>query len=69
MMRMLTGVFDKKIRTCYLVKDNGKVFTSSEDISSLDVWDDNSAVSEWGGMTSFATRATNVLSSNVLNYD
>ncbi len=69
MMRMLTGVFDKKIRTCYLGKDNGKVFTSSEDISSLDVWDDNSAVSEWGGMTSFATRATNVLSSNVLNYD
>ena len=69
MKRMLRGIFDKTIRTCYLGKDNGKVYSHSQDISTLNVWDEDPVVSEWGGMTSFATKATEILTSNVLNYD
>lgn len=69
MRKMLSGIFNKEIRTCYLGKDNGKVYSHSQDISTLNVWDEDPVVSEWGGMTSFATKATEVLTRNVLNYD
>lgn len=69
MRKMLSGIFDKEIRTCYLGKDNSTVYSHSQDISILDVWDDDPIVSEWGGMTSFATKTADVITGNVLNYD
>lgn len=67
MMRMLEGVFDKKIKVYYLGKQSGVEGTVSQDISSLDIWDDNTVMSEWGGMTTFASKAADIVSSYSLN--
>ncbi len=69
MIGMLEGVLDKEIRTYYMGKQEQQGLSMTKDITSLDVWSDDPIIGEWGGMTSFATRATDVLSSNVLNYD
>ena len=69
MVNMLEGVLDKEVRTYYLGKRGQQGLSYTQDITSLDVWDDDPILSEWGGMTTFATRATDVLSSNVLNYE
>lgn len=69
MIRMLEGVLDKEVRTYYIGKRGQQGLSYTQDITSLDVWDDDPILSEWGGMTTFATRATSVLSSNVLNYE
>ena len=69
MIGMLEGVLDKEIRTYYMGKQEQQGLSITKDITSLDVWSDDPIIGEWGGMTSFATRATDVLSSNVLNYD
>jgi predicted ATP-binding protein involved in virulence len=67
--KMLNGILDKQICTYYFGIDSEIGRTKSTDISSLDVWDDNPIVSDWGELTSSATKATDVVSSNVLNYD
>ena len=69
MKRMLTGIFDKEIKTCYFGRVDNQVYSYSQDISSLDVWDENPIVGEWGGMTSFASKATDIVSKNILSYD
>lgn len=69
MMGMLEGVLDKEVRTYYMGKQEQQRFAFTKDITSLDVWNDDPIIGEWGGMTSFASRATDVLSSNILNYD
>ncbi len=66
---MLEGVLDKDVRTYYIGKREQQGLSYTKDITSLNVWSDDPIIGEWGGMTSFATRATDVLSSNVLNYD
>ena len=35
---------------------------NSIDISSLDAMDEQSVISEWGGLSSFASRATDLVS-------
>ena len=67
MMRMLEGDFDKKIKTYYLGKEKGEEGSTATDISELDVWSDDSVMSEWGGMTSFASKATDILAKYSLN--
>lgn len=57
---MLSGIFERTIKTYAFERNNDKV--TSIDISSLDALDDNSAVSEWGGLSSFATRASDLVS-------
>lgn len=59
---MLAGLFDKSIRTYYFDREskNGKVV--SYDISSLDVTDSNSIISEWGGLSEFSSRVSEVVS-------
>lgn len=69
MMGMLEGVLDKEVRTYYMGRREQQGLAYTKDITSLDVWDDDPIIGEWGGMTSFASRATDVLSSNILNYD
>lgn len=69
MISMLEGVLDKEVRTYYMGKREKQGLSYTQDITSLDVWSDDPILSEWGGMTSFATRATEVLSSNVMNYE
>lgn len=56
----LKGIFDKTIKTYYFSRKEGGV--NSIDISSLEVDDENIDISEWGGLSSFATVAGHVVS-------
>lgn len=57
---MLSGILKKSIRTYAFVRKEGKV--TSLDISSLDALDEREEVSEWGGLSSFATKASELVS-------
>ena len=59
---MLAGLFDKSFRTYYFDREskNGKVV--SHDISSLDVTDTNKFVSNWGGLSEFSSKVSEVVS-------
>lgn len=58
---MIDGLFDKEIRTYYFKRDDdGKVDTV--DISSLDAGSSNDMIADWGGLTSFATEASEIVS-------
>ena len=56
---IFAGIFDKSIRTYAFERRGEKV--ESVDISSLDALDDQPVVSEWGGLSSFATRASELV--------
>lgn len=59
------SIFDKlqskDIRT-YFFNSNAGEGVVSTDISSLDVMDSNRIISEWGGLSSFASRASEIVS-------
>lgn len=57
---MLSGILKKSIRTYAFVRKEDKV--TSQDISSLDALDEREEVSEWGGLSSFATKASELVS-------
>ena len=58
---MTDKVSTKTIKTYFFQRNSdGKV--STKDISSLDVDDDDTIVSEWGGLSSFASKASEVVS-------
>ncbi len=50
----------KKINTFYFSRENNKVIT--RDITALDAGSDDEAISEWGGLSQFSGRATDVVS-------
>lgn len=56
---IFAGIFDKSIRTYAFERKGEKV--ESVDISSLDALDEQPVVSEWGGLSSFATRASELV--------
>ncbi len=57
---MLVGLFEKDIKTYYFKQtENGKV--ASVDISSLEAGNANTIVSEWGGLSAFATKSSEVV--------
>ena len=56
---IFAGIFDKSIRTYAFERKDEKV--ESVDISSLDALDEQPVVSEWGGLSSFATRASELV--------
>ncbi len=51
----------KSVKTYYF-SSNGNEGVISSDISSLDVMDSNLIISEWGGLSSFASRASEIVS-------
>jgi hypothetical protein len=51
---------NKKINTFYFSRENNKVIT--RDITTLDAGSDDEAISEWGGLSQFSGRATDVVS-------
>ena len=57
---MLDGFFDKGIRTYYFT-DKGNGVTAS-DISSLDVSSDDVDEADWGGLSQFSSRASEIVS-------
>lgn len=59
--RLFKGIISKKeINTFYFDREREKVIT--KDISTLDAGSDDGAVSEWGGLSSFAGKATDIVS-------
>jgi len=66
---MLDGLFNKTIKTYYFRRNenNGKVV--SQDISTLDVTADNNIIAEWGGLSEFSSRVSNVVSKFMIDND
>lgn len=63
----LNDVFDKKIRTYFFSRDTtGKV--TSKDITSLDVYSEDVAENEWGGLTQFSSRSNEVVAKYMAQY-
>lgn len=56
---LFDGLLEKKVSTVYFSRA-GKYVTST-DISSLDAGDDNLDVSEWGGLSQFASKAAEIV--------
>lgn len=58
--QIFNGLLDKKISTFYFSRsDTGKV--KSSDISSLDAGSEDSAVSEWGGLSQFSSKVADIV--------
>lgn len=57
---MLKGIFNKSIKTYFFTRKDGMV--KSVDISSLDASSDSTDISEWGGLSEFATEAAELVS-------
>lgn len=64
--KMLNGFTSKTIRTYYFSREenDGKVIT--HDISSLDVYSDDTILSEWGGISAFSTKVNEVVSNHII---
>ena len=58
--RMLNGVFDKSISTYYFSNKGDGVRTVN--ISSLDVASENTDISDWGGLSQFSGKASEIVS-------
>ena len=59
---MLKELFDKTIKTYYFRRRNSTGKVVSHDISSLDVSDTDDIIAEWGGLSAFSTRVSEVVS-------
>lgn len=58
--QIFNGLLDKKISTFYFSRSaTGKV--TSTDISSLDAGSEDSAVSEWGGLSQFSSKVADIV--------
>lgn len=60
---LFKNILNKKINTYYFDRQNDKVIV--KDISSLDAGSENAAVAEWGGLSSFASRASEIVAKNI----
>lgn len=59
--KMLYDVANKEVRTYFFRHDAGQKVIST-DISGLDVLDEDESIAEWGGISRFASRVTDVVS-------
>ncbi len=59
---MLEGLFDKTIKTFYFWRKNHNGKVVSLDISSLDVTATDNIIAEWGGLSEFSSRVSEVVS-------
>lgn len=59
----LKGIFDKTVHTFYFARKDNKVH--SLDISSLSAYDENIDVAEWGGLSQFAGKTSEVVAKYV----
>ncbi len=57
---MMRGVFEKKIKTYYFSNNNSGVYSS--DISDLDVSSADVNMADWGGLSHFAAKASEIVS-------
>lgn len=59
---MLRGLFEKSIRTYYFKRNNPNGKVVSCDITSLDATATDTVISEWGGLSEFSSRVSDVVS-------
>lgn len=64
---MLKNLFCKTIKTYYFSRNSMSSRVVSQDISSLDVMDEDKIVSEWGGLSEFSTKVSEVVSKYAAN--
>lgn len=57
------GILQKSVRTYYFDKQENGVFV--KDISSLDASSDDPAIAEWGGLSTFGSRAAEIVAKNI----
>lgn len=66
-LNFLNDIYEKEIRTYYFSRDKyGKV--GAKDISSLDVYSEDVAINEWGGLTQFSSKANEVVTKYMAQY-
>lgn len=58
--KLLDGIWKKRINTYYFTRKGNKV--QSTDISTLDAGSENPAIYEWGGLSQFAGRTSEIVS-------
>ena len=59
---MLSGVFNKSIKTFYFMRNTDTSKVKSYDISTLDVTNIDNIIAEWGGLSEFSSRVSEVVS-------
>lgn len=60
-------IYEKDIKTYFFSRDtSGKV--KAKDITSLDVYSEDVAINEWGGLTQFSSKANEVVSKYMAQY-
>lgn len=66
-LAFLKSIFKKDIKTYYFSRNTGgKV--QAKDISSLDVFSEDVAINEWGGLTQFSSKTNDVVSKYMAQY-
>lgn len=66
-LNFLNCIYDKDIKTYYFSRNTaGKV--EAKDISSLDVFSEDVAINEWGGLTQFSSKTNDVVSKYMAQY-
>lgn len=66
-LNFLNDIYEKDIKTYYFSRNtSGKV--EAKDISSLDVYSEDVAINEWGGLTQFSSKANEVVSKYMAQY-
>ena len=60
---MIEALIGKKVFTYYFSRQPDGIY--SEDISSLDAFCENSNESDWGGISSFSSRASDIVSTYI----
>ena len=65
--KFLNCIYGKDIKTYYFSRNTGgKV--QAKDISSLDVFSEDVAINEWGGLTQFSSKTNDVVSKYMAQY-
>lgn len=59
--QLFDGLFQKQIKTFFFSRPNNKT-VMSQDISDLDAGSNDASISEWGGISQFASKAADILS-------
>ncbi len=63
--KMLYGFISKSIKTYYFSRESEGTKVTTHDISSLDVYSDNTILSEWGGISAFSSKVNDVVSNHI----
>lgn len=63
LITMFKNAFSKEIKSYYFDRNNGGVNVT--DISSLDAGSENASISEWGGLSTFSTKAGELVSKSI----